>query len=148
MSLRFTWPWGRLAPSKRLEEIDRLVAKHKSTMRIIQAQAREALRLQERNIVALLEQRKIVETFLDEDKRRAILQRAYELEALGIPILDRIASAETLAEIEDIMQQAGEEVVPSDLQNDLYKPNIPAEEDTDLFTLDIDDNLFEKGDEE
>jgi hypothetical protein len=116
-------------------------------MRIIQSQAREALRLQERSIEALLQQRRIVETFLDEDKRRAILQRAYELEALGIPVLDKIATAETLDDIEAILDQASDEGSESGLQNRPLQPNILEQDAPDLFGSDITDNLFEKGDE-
>jgi hypothetical protein len=147
MSMRFTWPWGRLTPAKRLEELDRLISKHRSTMRIIQSQAQEALRLQERSIEALVQQRRIVETFLDEDKRRAILQRAYELEALGIPVLDKIAAAETLDDIEAILEQAASESSDSDLQNTPLQPNILDQDVPDLFGSDITDNLFEKGEE-
>lgn len=160
MSMRFTWPWGRLSPGKRLEELDRLISKHRSIIRIIEAQAREAIRLQERSIEALMQQRRIVETFLDEDKRRAILQRAYDLEALGVPVLERISAAETLDEIEGILDQAscgtcGTSsldqascgISSKDLQKSSGEPNILDQDVADLFGMDITDGLFEKGED-
>jgi hypothetical protein len=94
-----------------------------------------------------MQQRRIVETFLDEDKRRAILQRAYDLEALGVPVLERISAAETLDEIEGILDQASCGTSSKDLQKSSGEPNILDQDVADLFGMDITDGLFEKGED-
>ena len=146
MPIRFTWPWGRLAPSKRLQEIDRLIARHQATMRIIEAQAREAMRLHQKTIQALQDQRAIVEAFLDEDRRRSVMDRAYALEVAGIPVLDRIALADTPDDIETLLSEAEQEAALLPLRTPPIGNNIAsnepenATEDNDLFAEGLDDS--------
>ena len=80
MSKRFTWPWGRLSPEKRLNEINTMIERNEARIKIIEMQAREAVRLQTKNIEALKQQKKMVETFLGEGERKQLLEEAFELE--------------------------------------------------------------------
>lgn len=117
MSKRFTWPWGRLSPEKRLNEINTMIERNEARIKIIEMQAREAVRLQTKNIEALKQQKKMVETFLGEGERKQLLEEAFELETSGVPVLDRISEASTIGEIEKIIEQAREDFARKNLEN-------------------------------
>lgn len=143
MNARFSWPWGRISPSRRLEEIDRIILKHTSTMRIIETQAREAKRLHLKSIESLHRQKKMVEEFLDEDRRKSVMEQAYVLESQGIPVLDRISSAESIAEIEAILREHTPENWKESLRSPPQGPKISSAEDgndSDLFSGGFDDS--------
>jgi len=143
MIARFSWPWGRISPDRRLEELDRMIRRHHATIKIIEAQAREAQRLHTKSIEALHHQKKIVEAFLDEDKRKSVMEQAYALESQGIPVLDRIASANSLGEIEEILQTHATKTDPDSLRTPPDGPKIftPGESGVDLFNTGFDDTL-------
>lgn len=115
MTPRFSWPWGRISPDRRLDEIDRMIRRQQATINIIQTQAREAQRLHEMSIQALRDQKVIVEAFLNEDHRRRTMERAYALESEGYPVLEKIAAANTVIEIEQILAQYDGEKTESGL---------------------------------
>lgn len=153
MNARFSWPWGRISPARRLEEIDRIIQKHTSTMRIIETQAREANRLHAKSIESLKRQKMIVEEFLDEDRRRSVMEQAYTLEAQGIPVLDRIAAAESIDQIEKILLEHAPESWRESLRSEPQGPKISSADnglDSDLFAGGFDDtsSMFDhnKGD--
>lgn len=113
-------------------------------MRIIEAQAREAMRLHHKSIQALQDQRSIVEAFVDEDRRRSVMDRAYALEAAGVSVLDRIALADTPEQIDALLSEAEDEAARLPLRTPPIGNNIATNEpeheaDTDLFADGLDD---------
>ena len=140
---RFTWPWGRISPARRLEELDRMIQRHQATIRIIQAQTQEAIRFHGKTIEALQGHKKIAEAFLDEEKRKSIMERAYSIEAKGIPVLDRISQALSIGEIEKILDEYMTPPSEQSLRLPLPGPKIEALEDnpSDLFAAGLDDDL-------
>jgi hypothetical protein len=116
-------------------------------MRIIQSQAREALRLHEKSIEALHAQRHMVEAFLDEDDRRSLMRSACDLEARGIPVLDKISSAQNLQEIESIMSDAKQKIAGKSLQTSMERTKVQDEGLSDIFEDGLDDSIFREGDD-
>lgn len=118
MTKRFTWPWGRLSPEKRLSEINTMIERNEARIKIIEMQAKEAVRLQTKNIEALRQQKKMVESFLEESERKQLLEEAFELETSGVSVLDKISEASSIEEIEKIIQLAKEESARKNLEDD------------------------------
>lgn len=145
MRPKFLWPWGRLSPDRRMEEIDKMIRTHHSSMRIIQHQAQESLRLHKKSIESLLNQKKVVMEFSDEGKRKQIMETAYLLESEGHHVLEKISEAESLEEIESILNQSAlsgpQEFL--EIEDNFSKVPISEKEENSIFKTDIEhDDLF------
>lgn len=142
MSNRFTWPWGRISPEKRLEELDRIIQRHEATIRILKSQAQEAVRLHEKSIQAIMEQKEIVAGFIDEARRKETMAEAYDIEAQGIPVLDDLSNAKTLEEIDEIIRVGREKLSLKSLDTGSASPKSDIQEGLDIFE-DLENNIGE-----
>jgi hypothetical protein len=141
MARRFTWPWGRVSPQKRMDELDRMILRHQASMRILKAQVEEATRLHQKTIEALNGQKEIVSSFLNENKRKEIMEEAFELESSGIAVLDNISLASSMSEIEGILSLAKTQKIKKNLEE---KEEIPTSlTDIDSFNIfnEMDDDI-------
>lgn len=133
MSRRFTWPWGRISPEKRMEEIDKIIARNKASIKIVEAQAIEAVRLHKKSIEYLLEQKAEVERFVTDVDRKDLLNQAYELEAAGALILDKIKPDTPTNTLRDIVTSAQQELSQKSLEQEAHSPNSDDSQDLDIF---------------
>ena len=83
-----------------------MIRDQKSSMRILEHQVLEARRLHEKSVATLESQKIVVAAFLDEGRRKAIMDDAYLLESRGVHVLDKISGAESLEEIESILEKS------------------------------------------
>jgi hypothetical protein len=90
---RSGWPWGRVAPAQRILDLEKMIARNKAQIPIIEDQAKEAIRRLEMNAEFLREQIKVAEQCIEEEVRAKNKALAYELSLLGVDVLSRVDDA-------------------------------------------------------
>ena len=101
-----SWPWGRTHPKTRMKELEQRKRHFEAQKKIVQQKAQETLRNIEKNIDAINKEKSTVSEFLEEARRRDLFRKAYQLEAEGFDVIDKIKGLENNTEIENAIQNA------------------------------------------
>lgn len=133
---KIPYPWGRLRPERRIDEIKSMVERLKRQKDVLSLQYEESLRKIEMNIEALTAQIEVAQSFAKEDEWSELRERVYALEMGGVRAMDKIQGL-TISDARKVVE-ALEEDRPEDVN--------PSGIDEDFLTSSIDgiDKLFEE----
>ncbi|RME06968.1 MAG: hypothetical protein D6812_00845 [Deltaproteobacteria bacterium] len=141
-SRKIPYPWGRKSPRKRAEEIDEIIERHRRQKRIVQSQFEDAMRRLEKNIEVLEDQKKVVESYANEERWDRLKARIYELALSDDTVLemfDGLSIDEAERRIEELGQEHGDRA--SEVSDEEYG------DDLLMSGLDSWDALFKEEDE-
>lgn len=103
------WPWGRTAPARRLRDLKAAREAQLGRKKIIDDQAREAHRRVDLMIVEIERQIELAQKCLEIDLRAQNKRIAYQLQAHGIEMIERVDAAEdqeaVAAELREILDR-------------------------------------------
>lgn len=100
---RSSWPWGRTPPTRRVEDIQRMIDQSRAQIPIIEDQAREAIRRLKQNISILEEERKKTLDLIVEQKRSENKKLAYRLARTGIDRMSMVDEQEDQDRVKEIL---------------------------------------------
>ena len=112
------WPWGRSAPTERVEELRAMIKRSEAHIRIERDRSDERIRRIGIKIDGYQEQLEFAEKCLVEELRQKNKELAYRLEAMGVKAIEIVEKSEdqeaTKNELEKLFERAKAGKVPTE----------------------------------
>lgn len=107
---RAKWPWGRLAPERRLRELQHQKEVRQAQIPIIEDRAREAIARIAKSIEAIEADMEVAREFQILERREQCKELAYTLAEYGIQRIEEVNACATIEDLDALKRRLAEEI--------------------------------------